>query len=269
MDRMSRRDLICSLGMALPWIALEASAARGSVAASPGPPRGPRGILALELLAADLAPLVPFYRDVLGFAALESGAESCSFAAGGTRLTFRRAAAGIARPTYHVAFNVPQNKLASARSWLAARLPLVARDGEEVFHFPTWNSHSVYFLDPAGNLLELIARHNLPNGAPGAFAPREILYASEIGLVVDDVPAEVARLGATLGLPVYRPGSATFVPVGDEHRMLIVVERDRVWFPTVDRPAHVFPLTAVLASERAAAWNPARFPFAVRLAPAL
>ena len=41
----------------------------------------------------------------------------------------------------------------------------------DIVDYSHWNAHSIFFLDPGGNVVEYIARHDLKNGAPGAFSP--------------------------------------------------------------------------------------------------
>ena len=225
-----------------------------------------RGILELELRARGLERQRDFYGRTLHLPVVEEAADRITIQAGATRLTFLQAGPEHGHPIYHFAFNIPENQLAAAKEWLGRcvpPVPLITKEGREVFHFETWNAHSIYFHDPAGNIVEFIARHNLRNAASGRFSEEKILHASEIGLVVDDVAAEVAALGAHLGLPVYRPGSPTLVPVGDEHRLLIVVRREYVWLPTRDTRARAYPTSAVLAGSRAAQYNVAGQPYTV------
>jgi catechol-2,3-dioxygenase len=134
-------------------------------------------------------------------------------------------------PVYHFAFNIPENKLPAAQDWLAPRCPIVSRpDGTTlVYDFRRINAHAFYFLDPSGNILEFIARHNLKNAASGAFSTKDILYASEIGLVVPDVPRAVEDLHARLGLSTVSDPTPVFTMVGDEHGMFIVVKAGRIW----------------------------------------
>lgn len=225
-----------------------------------------RGILELELLARQLERQRDFYGRTLHLPVMAEAADRITIQAGGTRLTFLQAGPEHGHPIYHFAFNIPENQLAAAKEWLGRRVPpvpLLTKEGREVFHFETWNAHSIYFHDPAGNIVEFIARHNLRNAASGRFSEEKVLHASEIGLVVDDVAAEVASLGDHLGLPVYRPGSPTLVPVGDEHRLLIVVQRDHVWLPTRDTRARAHPTSAILAGSRSASYKVAGQPYTV------
>lgn len=202
-----------------------------------------KGISELRLETHKLSALERFYREELGLPTKRHGDELI-IDAGTTRIVFAPAKEG--KPFYHVAFNIPENKLKSAVQWQKKRTNLVRRNENDVVHFSKWNADSVFFRDPAGNLLEYIARHDLKNATTGDFSTRDILYASEIGLVVDDIPKTVAAANTHLNLDIYRDNSQSFASIGDEHALLVVVKRDRKWFPARMRPAKVFPLTATL-----------------------
>jgi catechol-2,3-dioxygenase len=177
------------------------------------------GILQLRLKTHKLEELRRFYTEVLEFPLIARTASSITLRAGGTTIEYTTAASG--EPFYHVAFNIPENKLAASRRWLAPRCPIVKRpDGSDEYHFPAWNAHASYFLDPAGNILEFIARHNLRNGRDGDFSAGEILHASEIALVVDDVPDVAQAARDRLGVATFA-GSAsdTFAAMGNDHRL--------------------------------------------------
>jgi catechol 2,3-dioxygenase-like lactoylglutathione lyase family enzyme len=256
--RLSRRELARGLAAALPLLVLPAELMRAHEA--------PKGILELRLLTQPLRAQRAFYTRVLGLPLLDEAPDRITIAAGATRLTFQQSDGGAARPFYHFAFNIPENKLAEAKAWISGRTRVLSKHGQEVFHFPTWNAHSFYFNDPAGNIVELIARHDLGNASAGPFSREEILYASEIGVVVDDVAAAVTGAGEQLGLALYRPGSPSFAPVGDEHRLLILIARDAIWLPTLDTHAQVFPTAAILAAGRAATLDLPGYPFKISLA---
>jgi catechol-2,3-dioxygenase len=98
----------------------------------------------------------------------------------------------------------------------------------EVVDYRHWNAHSIFFLDPAGNVLEYIARHDLKNAADGPFGWTDILYASEIGLVVDDVPRAAEQVASAAALAPYRGASDLFTAMGDEYGLLLVMKRGRV-----------------------------------------
>jgi catechol-2,3-dioxygenase len=193
-----------------------------------------------------------FYGRTLGLPFVADDADSISFRAGHTVLTFenveeaRHGVPGRPNPFYHFAFNIPENRLAEALEWLRPRTPIVRKaDGSEVFHFDAWNAHAFYFLDLAGNIVEFIARHTLRNASTTPFAPDSIGDVSEIGLVVPDVPAAVRMTADALGAaPYLNRISDEFAAVGDERGLFILVKTGRLWFPLEGaraRAARVFP----------------------------
>jgi hypothetical protein len=84
-------------------------------------------------------------------------------------------------------------------------------------------------------VLELIAREAdvAVAGADGA-APRW-LSISEVGIGVPDVPSAVRELTQTLALPTFPPQERHFAPIGDHDGLLILVDHERIWFPTLTR----------------------------------
>jgi catechol-2,3-dioxygenase len=200
----------------------------------------------LELYAADLARLRAFYGDTLGLPLLKADDERLELHVGRSLLRFVRAPEGWAG-RYHFAFNIPENQIAAGRAWLAERVALIADSaGSDTFPSESWNSDQIYFYDSAGNIGELIARHSLPNASDAPFGPSSLLSVSEIGLVVEDVQAAVARFEAELGLGVYSDSSASFAPLGDEHGLLILVPPGRIWFPETGVAAAPAPVRASL-----------------------
>lgn len=201
------------------------------------------GITELRLQTHKIEALETFYGHDLGLPTQRSG-DVLTIDAGTTQIVFTAVTEG--KPFYHFAFNIPENKLGSAVKWQKKRTELVRRNNKDVVHFSKWNADSVFFRDPAGNLLEYIARHDLKNSAKGDFSTTDILYASEIGLVVDDIPKTVTAAKSHLNLGIYRDNSQNFASIGDEHALLVVVKRNRKWFPARKRPAKVFPINATI-----------------------
>ncbi len=145
---------------------------------------------------------------------------------------------------YHFAFNIPENQLSAGAAWLIARQPLIV-DGQQqtVFDFQNWQAHSVYAFDPASNVIELIARHRLPNASIRPFDAASLLSISEIGWPTDDVRAQVDQFRQQLNIPVFDgSGSETFSALGDDNGLLIVVKRGRVWYPDSGKTADHWPI---------------------------
>lgn len=200
----------------------------------------------VTLTTGDLDAVADFYGGVLDLPVV-STADTVTVRVGSSVLTF------VPGPTgpgcHHLAFDVPEDRMADARRWLGPRTPLLGRDGMDQFDGPgDWNSSSVYFTGPDGTVLELIARHGVP-AAPGhGFGSVDISSVSEVGIAVPGVAGAARVLTSALGEPAFGPGSADFRPVGDVHGLLIVVSVQRVWFPTPDTRADGGPVTVIVSA---------------------
>jgi catechol-2,3-dioxygenase len=196
-------------------------------------------IVSLTLVAADLRPIYEFYAGDLAMQVIKRNAELVSVQIGESVLTFRR---GDTRHFYHFAINTHPTRFERARAALAALTPLLHdADGQEVFEFRSWNARACYFYDPAGNIVELIARRDLT--AMPVPADPGFTSVSEIGLVAEDIPALAARITRELGVPVYRDSAGdTFAALGDEEGLLILAQRGRIWYPDTGKAAVPAPV---------------------------
>ena len=198
-------------------------------------------ITRLELQTSDLKEQALFYGEILGLDTRIIAGTQVLVRAGATELVFTQAEENQ-QCQYHFAFNVPENQFETARQWLGLRAELLANeDGNTTINSETWNSQSLYFKDTAGNILELIARHDLQN----ASEQFEILSISEIGLGTQDVLALVKTFQEKTGLLAYKnESSETFTAVGNADGLFIVVKQGRIWYPNTGVPAQLLPLRA-------------------------
>ncbi|WP_458206658.1 VOC family protein [Haladaptatus sp. NG-SE-30] len=198
----------------------------------------------LYLEAANPHELADFYSDRFGLH-ISRDEEEITISVGATDLVFSESNAD---PFYHFAINVPENRFEAARDWLADQVGLLTDEttGDTEFFFEFMNAHATYFEDPAGNVGELIARHDLDNATDEAFGPAHLLAVSEIGLPVPDVPSVVEALETDAGVAAWEGDSETFRVLGDDHGLFIVVRAGRDWF-VADRPAEIHPTEVVVA----------------------
>lgn len=196
----------------------------------------------LELSTSDLQPQADFYSDVLELP-IKLSPEKFEVQAGETTLVFTKAIPNF-DGAYHFAFNIPENQLLNAKAWIASRVPLLCdENGRDDFDSTNWNSHSVYFKDAAGNVLEFIARRDLKNPVEGEFNSRYILNVSEIGLPSEDVIGLADQLCARLGVSVFhQQPNENFTPVGNDDGLFILPIKDRIWFPNSGVPAKLLPI---------------------------
>jgi hypothetical protein len=133
----------------------------------------------------------------------------------------------------HFAVRIPSAAYADSLDWLSERAELLTReDGSRAFAFPDWNADSAYFADPDGNIVELIAHHDLPEPYAPPFAPAALLGICEAGMPVDDVGTFLDELERRTGARRWSGDRETFAAAGTKAGSLIVVRRGRVWYPT-------------------------------------
>jgi hypothetical protein len=164
---------------------------------------------------------------------------------GETRLRFDVGGAAF----YHFALLLPGDRFDAALAWAQERVEVLG----DVFDFDNWDALAIYFHDPGGNIVELIAHHGLEeSGRNGEFAAEELVGFSELGIVGD--PPELLERLETIGLALWdgtveEPGRLAFV--GGRGRTLILALPNRGWLPT-GRPAEPHPVSTTLGAAGAA-----------------
>lgn len=215
------------------------------------------------LQSAELAKQKAFYHGKLGLPVVEDSADKLSLQTGASLLTFENTP-GRHPAIYHIAFNVPENQLPSAATWLERHTPLIAsysNPTKTIFEFVAWNAHAFYFRDNEGNILEFIARHNLKNASNEPFTAENILEISEVGLPTPDVQNLADQLIEELQLPIYSgAGSDQFTVLGEEQALFILVQSGRPWMPTRDQEALAQP-TRVIVEGIEGDFSPADLPY--------
>jgi len=191
-----------------------------------------------------------FFEQVLGLPIEFETATAITIQAGTSQISFLQSSD---HHPYHYAFDIPENQFAGARQWLAERVGILADcNGVIEIHHRNINAHALYFKDADGNIVEFIARHNLPTARVMPFTQQSILRISEVGIVTPHVIKTVTAIKKQTGLkPFIGVGSETFTAVGDAQGMLIVVSKGRIWLPTRDVFAAPAPLEVVLAGAEA------------------
>lgn len=171
-----------------------------------------------------------FYAETLGLRLIMDRPLAFAVQIGGTMVEFH-AWEQVCR--YHFAINVPPGSIEAAHDWLAARTPILLRDGDRIVEFPNWKARAVYFHDPAGNIVELIARDEFDFHPQGEFDRDHLASISEIGLPAYDLEASLKRVLEETSEQVYWRSGADFVAVGDVEGLLLFVPADRwEWLPT-------------------------------------
>jgi len=235
---------------------------------------GTTKILGLDLVTATpLSELKNFYTGLLELPLVAEQKDRLTIRAGETIINFIHKNDNTAS-FYHFAFNIPENKIIKAREWQLKRTALSATPShmtdtgypEDIRHFRGWNAHSVFFWDPAGNLVEYIARHDLKNDREGEFSSKDLLCASEIAIIVNETEPVADDLKSTFNLQQYKGGDENFRAIGDENCLLLVIKKGRVWeghTPVSRTPATIETVVTIQSGE-AKSWNPVNYPFTIK-----
>lgn len=193
----------------------------------------------VKLYTARLEDIKHFYIHTLGLNMAEESEHSFTLQIGLTKMIFMRSEADQ-NPFYHLAWMIPTNRFQEAKAWAAARVRLSRHEGDDETYSTSWNSNSLYFEDPVGNIMELIAHHSVHNESDRPFSEKDLLQVCEVGLVTEDVLSAVDEL-EQMGLKRWRAISDTFAPIGDVNGLFIVVRKERTWFFS-EQKANIYPL---------------------------
>lgn len=199
----------------------------------------------LILQTSALKELTVFYKELMQLPTEFKDGNTINIRAGQTELVFKQAA--IADPFYHFAFNIPANKIEEAKAWLLDRVELMWMEDykSDIADFVSWHAKSVYFYDPAGNIVELIARFDLDNKTSEPFSSAQFLSVSEAGLVCksDELNNSTDDLLHQYQLSYFdkQPPLPQFKAIGDDEGLFIVVPENRNWYPTI-KPSGIFPM---------------------------
>lgn len=203
----------------------------------------------IQIYSRDLQGTIRFYHKVLGLKIAEQSPHKISFIAGASILTFYPSA--TIAPVYHFAFTLPNNKLKAAFTWAKRRLRLLwITPHRQIADFSNWNARSFYFQDNNGNILEFIARYSLDNALTGRFSGSSVFSISEFGIVVPDVSRFCNELMNRYAIPVYsrQPPQDHFTVLGNDEGLLIIVQRERPWYPTAIE-AQPFPFRLTIKDD--------------------
>ena len=213
-------------------------------------------ITELVLQTNKLEALEIFYGAVLNMELSKEDDDRFEIITPGTKLIFTKVAEGW-NPSYHFAFNIPSNKIQEARLWLKQKVDLLWMDDyqSDIADFVNWHAKSVYFIDPAGNIVELIARFDLNDIVEEEFSAKHIRNVSEMGLVFspENFDAEIASFMQQYALNYFdkQPPLPQFRAIGNDEGLFIAVPENRVWFPTENVPAMSSPMKVKWTTEDA------------------
>ena len=199
----------------------------------------------------DLDLIKDFYKNNLGCIVKNELPSSFEVTLGYTTLEFNnRNVKG--NPFYHFAFDIPSNQFQEAKEWALKRVTLSTEDGEDDVYFENIKAHSLYFEDPAGNIVEFISRTENNPKSETPFSINNFIQMSEMSLVVEDkvmVAEELKKAGI-----IERNGEEVdsvglnFMSDKSGAVFLLLVNPNRRWYFS-KKDAVIFPMTVILENE--------------------
>lgn len=192
--------------------------------------------LDLELYTTDLEAARLFYIRRLGLPVLSRSAYHLTLQIGWTRLTFRLVDQPVA--PYHVAINVPRGSLEVVMYYFDLPYLDTQAPGKTIADFPDWRARSCYFYDSMGNLLEFIARTDLPLDDPNLTIGELFQGISEIGIATESVAYTCSQLQRRFGIQQFDKSVSApdFNALGDDNGLFVVSRVGRRWLFS-DTPA--------------------------------
>ena len=195
-----------------------------------------------------------FYKNKLQLKVVKSSSKTISIDVGKTTLIFEQTN-DAEKPFYHFAFNIPCNKIEEGLQWLKNKVELLWVEDYKnyIAEFTHWNARSVYFLDAAGNIVELIARFDLYDEVDETFSAKHIRNVSEIGVVfnTEQFDVSVNKLMRQYQLEYFSKQQPLkhFRAIGDDEGLFIVVPKHRNWYPA-NIESGIFSLSVVFENNR-------------------
>ena len=184
-------------------------------------------IKSATLYSNNIKALRRFYGNVLELDMTESTLEQFTIRIGESHLTFKQ----TDKPAfYHFAINIPGNQFSMMKYWITDRITLNREEGRDEVYFPSFDADSMYFEDPAGNIVELIGRRK--RDLFGDLTKESFLNISEIGMATPHV-VEVGDELQDLGIPLrngteVEPDELNFLGRGDN--FIVLVPPGRRWY---------------------------------------
>ncbi|KYG91105.1 hypothetical protein A0U40_16190 [[Bacillus] sp. KCTC 13219] len=134
-----------------------------------------------------------FYKKELGFSLVDETTHSFKVKFGHSTIEFNNKDVE-GNPYYHFAFDIPSNQFKEAKEWVKQRTTLLTEEGKDEIDFSHLFAKSLYFEDPAGNIVEFIARLNTNPSSNQPFSFESLQKLSEMSLVVKNKIAVAERL---------------------------------------------------------------------------
>ncbi len=194
----------------------------------------------LKLYCANLDELRFFYTKKFNFPIVEDAGDCLTLKVGNSLLSFEENR--IHKSYYHFAINIPYSSVNKALKWAHKKVEVIHYENQAIQEFNAWEARAIFFLDPAGNVVEFIGRKRFNDDKLGSFNEEAFISISEVGIPVFEVSSAFKAINHATGIEKFDCVSNTFCAAGNDEGLLILVDSaEKSWFPT-DDPARAFNL---------------------------
>lgn len=206
----------------------------------------------VTLYTNQLKTLQRFYMNIMELPLINRSENSFTVKVGGSELTFQ---ATDTAAFYHFAFNIPGNQFSLIKSWIKNKIPLNREGGRDEIYFQNFDADSIYFEDPARNVIELIGRRY--RDLFGAPSPESFLNISEVSITTYDMTRVGDKL-QDIGIPLWRstevnPHTLNFL--GSHDTFIVLVPPGRKWYFS-EQISEIHPLEVHLTTGETLAVDP-------------
>lgn len=205
-------------------------------------------IIELTLFTNKLEEQLVFHSKVLELNIIDQNADSFSFRAGWSIITFSRS---TTPHLYHYCYLIPTNKLEEAKEWMSRRVGLIQTNGDVFHKHDHWNAEALYFYDGGGNIAELIVRYDLDVTSEEAFNFDQVICMNEMGAPSSNISETSTHLAEKTRIKIWKGDTIRFATQGSQLGMFLLVNntvKDK-WFPTSLFPESA-PFTCIIEHQR-------------------
>ncbi|HLQ70878.1 MAG TPA: hypothetical protein VK142_03705 [Bacillota bacterium] len=193
-----------------------------------------------------LKSLQRFYANVLELDVLDRTEQHFTVKIGTTDVTFQQTEKNA---QYHFAINIPGNQFVIMKYWIQDRLTLNKNGGLNEIYYSSFDADSMYFEDPAGNLIELIGRRH--KDLFGSLTKEAFFNVSEVALISKNV-SEIGEALQDFGIPLrhgseVNPKGVNFLGQGDT--FIVLAPSKWKWYFSNNK-ARTYPVEITLNDER-------------------
>lgn len=157
-------------------------------------------------------------------------------------------------PNYHICFRTNEEFYHYMMKKLPQNLFIPNEEGEISMH---WKGKQAYFIDPDGNILEMLERPFRHQGE----APFGWYDIAEVGMPVENIGDFQKELSLFVK-DDFAKESNTFAFYGDEDGVFVLVRQGRHWYPT-EIGATIHPIKVVVSGDIERTYTSKNYPYKI------